>query len=284
MPVTLDDNLDHSAGFLTLSPAAAWLWLEGMLYASRHLTDGILPMSALGGFPQFIDYDKRGLGRLVRELITAGRLKKEGKSLLLIDYHESQPFAADVIRLQRQRTAAGRLGGLASGRGKQASAIASAEASAIASAEAVAVRNRTASAQASAGSEVEKPPPGARADLVPSTRSSTSTGTRSTSAPSAEAAAAEDGSVLGPDGPISSSISTKKKEKKAVVLISFREVRGIAKQIRDRFVKGGRPLTLVDLSEAVKQACAEDKIAHDPETIEKALGDVASQAAHQAMD
>lgn len=115
--IRLDDTVPYHHKILEAGPSAAWLWVCCIAYAQRHLTDGFVPTNALSHL---------GVGGrtrpLVDKLVTAGLLQadKEGVSVHhYLDHNESRSEAlARRERTRSERAAAGRLGGIRSGKAR----------------------------------------------------------------------------------------------------------------------------------------------------------------------
>lgn len=51
--VRIDDNIIDHPKFLALTPLAFWLWVEGLTYCQKHLTDGRIPRPVLKGMRHY---------------------------------------------------------------------------------------------------------------------------------------------------------------------------------------------------------------------------------------
>jgi len=105
--VKLDDQWYDNPKLLDLSLESIGVWVIGLTYASRHLTDGFVPYKAL---KRIIDapeehteaLEARGLWSVVEH------------GWQIHDYLDYQPSAAEVKDRRKKRADAGRIGGRAS--------------------------------------------------------------------------------------------------------------------------------------------------------------------------
>lgn len=104
----IDDLIADHPKFLTAGPKASWLWVCGLAYASRYLTDGFVPsvqVRTLGSIT--------GAPKLASRLVAAGLWTEVEGGYLIHDYLDFQPSSADIKeareatrrRKQRQRGA-----------------------------------------------------------------------------------------------------------------------------------------------------------------------------------
>lgn len=100
--------------------AAIGLWTIGSCYAARFLTDGFIPASALPS----------GSRRLAGRLVEVGLWDEAPGGYRIHDYHDYQPSREAVIKVRRDRAAAGRAGGKQSGVNRRSKAEANEEATA----------------------------------------------------------------------------------------------------------------------------------------------------------
>jgi hypothetical protein len=109
--VKVDDGASHHPKLVAAGPIACWLWVCGLCYCNRYLTDGLIPLSAvatLGNVPN--------VKRHATQLCDAGlwRLKDE-HHYEVVNYAEYQPSRAKVVAQREERQKAGRAGGIRSG-------------------------------------------------------------------------------------------------------------------------------------------------------------------------
>lgn len=112
--VRIEDAVTEHRKHLKAGPAACWLWVCGIAYCQRQLSDGFIPTEALPMIGVV-----RGFSRLVETLIEVGLFDRVDGGYRVHDYHdynetreEAQHRKAD---LSAKRARAGRLGGLKSG-------------------------------------------------------------------------------------------------------------------------------------------------------------------------
>lgn len=134
MWIRLDDQITHHPKFTLAGPVASWLYIGGLAYAARFLTDGLIPVGSLhmlAGVPNPERYAQR--------LVLAGLWETCGDGWRIHDYHDYQPTREWVEERRELRRTSGRLGGRRSGeaRSKRASKI-----------EATCLANRQANGQA----------------------------------------------------------------------------------------------------------------------------------------
>lgn len=96
--VRLDDQVPTHPKILQVGPAAAWLWVCGIAYCSRHLTDGAIPATALAtfGVPK--------VKALADRLVTVGLWMRSTSGFVVHDFHDFNP-SADVVRTRRREAA-----------------------------------------------------------------------------------------------------------------------------------------------------------------------------------
>jgi len=107
--VKLDDLMPQHPKILRAGPAAAWLWVCGLAYCSRMLTDGAIPAEAVGSF------GVPSADRLAGRLTDVGLWEKTADGYQVHDYHDYQPSKEQVLARRELRRTAGRLGGQHSG-------------------------------------------------------------------------------------------------------------------------------------------------------------------------
>lgn len=92
--VRFDDLTDEHPKVAALSDRGFRWWFRALCYASRHLTDGALPVGFLMRVP----------AKVSDELKAAGLWKHDGRSLTIHDYLTYQPSKASVTE-RRKKTA-----------------------------------------------------------------------------------------------------------------------------------------------------------------------------------
>lgn len=122
MPYALiDDQMYDHPKFVGLSDAAVGLWTRGLSWCTRHLTDGVIPKSAVAKISSSGD---RARASCVRELLAAGLWDDAGESFSYHDFSHHNPSAAKVKarrdEVSEAKARAGRKGAKARwGNGKQ---------------------------------------------------------------------------------------------------------------------------------------------------------------------
>lgn len=112
--VRLDDNFAENIKIARLSNDALAVWVIGLAYCNRGLTDGYIPRQvALGQLRLCPD-----IAATVAELEHVGVWDAEGDGWRVHDFFDYQPSKAEVLQLRDDRKAAGARGGKASGRAK----------------------------------------------------------------------------------------------------------------------------------------------------------------------
>lgn len=120
----LDDQFTEHPKVVEAGPLAAWLYVCGLTYCARQLTDGFIPAAQL---PRLTSGP---VGKLAARLVAVGLWEPADGGYRVHDYLDYQPSRDEVEEARQQvssaRSAAGRLGGLRSGqvrRSKTASKI-----------------------------------------------------------------------------------------------------------------------------------------------------------------
>lgn len=127
----LPDDYGQSSPVVSLSDNAYRLYTQGLVYCNRHLTDGYIVTAAVGTLMTRVGPKSAG------ELIAAQLWRREPGGYLVVHFLDNQFLKAEVEQRRRERSAAGRLGGLRSGEVRRGGPLQSnSEASAEANAEA----------------------------------------------------------------------------------------------------------------------------------------------------
>lgn len=132
--VRIHDGLPDHPKIAEVGGMAAWLYVSGLCYASRLLTDGIIPARMVGRLT-----DLPNVEALASRLLEANLWHRAqhdckdcpqglGDVYVIHDYLDHQRSAAEVRELSEKRAAAGRSGGKASGESRRAEANAEANA------------------------------------------------------------------------------------------------------------------------------------------------------------
>jgi hypothetical protein len=105
----VDDTFHAHPKVLATDADALGLWVVAGAWSSAHLTDGFVPDHAL---PRLLPDS----ATLARKLITAGLWRKTRGGYQFHDWSDFQPASSDVRAMREKRSAAGRIGGVASGK------------------------------------------------------------------------------------------------------------------------------------------------------------------------
>jgi hypothetical protein len=141
--VKIDDHYDEHPKFASVGPLGVALWLAGLAYCNRNLTDGFIPWSvaptlvawAFSGPRDGADgesYRVRwtiGINSgahgedvtseyVIGLLVDAGLWDEGDDGYVVHDFDQYQPTRAEVQAERARKQAAGRAGGLASGRAR----------------------------------------------------------------------------------------------------------------------------------------------------------------------
>ncbi|SDN18601.1 hypothetical protein [Streptomyces wuyuanensis] len=147
--VKVHDGLPDHPKIIEAGGEAGWLYICGLAYASRQLTDGVLPKRLV---PRLTDGSKPEAS--ASALVRVG-LWHEGEhdcptcpeagadAYVIHDYLEHQRSAAEVADLRAKRSAAGQRGGKRSGESRRAASGAEANREASASAKAKQAGSKT---------------------------------------------------------------------------------------------------------------------------------------------
>jgi len=163
--IKLDDQIAHHPKFTAAGPVASWLFIGGLAYCARFLTDGHIPASALptlGNVPTPAKH--------AATLVKVGLWEKAPDGYRIHDYLDYQPTREEVERRREERRLAGSRGGRRSSdnRAKQ-QAVGQATATQVATP--VASANVTTSDQANGVANFNPvPDPDPRASSKPSPR------------------------------------------------------------------------------------------------------------------
>jgi hypothetical protein len=98
--VKLDDHFPEHPKVLKAGPMAAWLYVSGLTYASRYLTDGFIPSDAL---PVLLP--QASPKALAQKLVEVGLWLLVDGGWQIHDYHEYQP-SGEQVRQHRASNAA----------------------------------------------------------------------------------------------------------------------------------------------------------------------------------
>ena len=120
--VKIDDQFTDHPKIVAVGPLAAWMYVCGLTYCGRYLTDGWIPR---GQIRKLADVDNPS--ELVAKLVASGLWDEQEDGYRVHDYLEYNPTAKEVKATREARSKAGRRGGFKSGESKrEAKAVANA--------------------------------------------------------------------------------------------------------------------------------------------------------------
>jgi hypothetical protein len=94
--VRLDDGAPLHPKLLAVGPEAAWLWVAGLAYANRHVTNGAIPPQALPALYPSDQWPRARLAKLAAALVEAGLwTAREGGGW---DVHDYAQYQAEAMR------------------------------------------------------------------------------------------------------------------------------------------------------------------------------------------
>lgn len=109
--VKVDDQFTDHPKAVEVGPLGVALWLAGMCYCNRFLTEGFIPAAAV---PRLMHFE--GLAtheEVVERLVAAVLWEPTEGGYIVHDYHDYQPSKEQVEAAREQRREAGKKGGLA---------------------------------------------------------------------------------------------------------------------------------------------------------------------------
>lgn len=115
MWIKLDDQIAHHPKFLKAGATASWLFVGGLGYSARYLTDGAIPSEALSSLTSIPKPERYAV-----TLVSVGLWDGTEGGWQIHDYHAFQPSREEVEQRREQRRNSGREGGLRSGDSKRA--------------------------------------------------------------------------------------------------------------------------------------------------------------------
>lgn len=124
----LSDDFTDRPAVWRLSHGAFRLHVSGLNYANRMLLEGVVPGPRV---PALIPHYRPAY---LDELLAGGTWTREGDDFRILDSADDQLTRADVLALREKRAAAGRMGGLVSGKKRRRGANGAATPEALASA------------------------------------------------------------------------------------------------------------------------------------------------------
>ncbi|MEE9584754.1 MAG: hypothetical protein V3W51_04655 [Candidatus Brocadiales bacterium] len=113
--IKLEDSFPDHPKVVEVGPLAAWLYICGLCYCNRYLTDGLIPTTILDRLSGVENIDTKA-SYLAELLVKHGLWEEEGNSYRVHNYLLYQSSKEEVLRIKELRTEAGRRGGLAKGK------------------------------------------------------------------------------------------------------------------------------------------------------------------------
>lgn len=111
--VKLDDLFPDHPKVRRAGPSAAWLYVAGLCYCLRYLTDGVVPNEALPGLGQYGTLRARHLAGV---LVSVGLWEQRDGGYYIHDFLEYQPSKEKVEGQREAKRRAGQAGGQARAR------------------------------------------------------------------------------------------------------------------------------------------------------------------------
>lgn len=117
--VRIDDHFPEHPKIARLGPDAplcGWLWLCGLAYCNRQLTDGRIPKSfllRLADFGLSRDRDDLTVESAAEMLVIVGLWEEDERDYIVHHYDQYQPTRAQIEAERRAKAESGRLGGIA---------------------------------------------------------------------------------------------------------------------------------------------------------------------------
>jgi hypothetical protein len=108
--VRVEDHFDEHPKFQKVGPLAAGLWLAGLAYCNRNLTDGFIPEARVRAMVTWHDDTKEGYEAIDR-LVQAGLWERMEDGYLVHDFRKYQPLKKQVLAERSRSQAAKSLGG-----------------------------------------------------------------------------------------------------------------------------------------------------------------------------
>lgn len=104
--IKLDDKFPDHPKVAAAGPMASWLYICGLAYANRLLTDGFLPCAVIRRLADIDDADA-----LAERLVSAALWERVEGGFRIHDYHDYQASRDHVRAVSEARAVAGRVGG-----------------------------------------------------------------------------------------------------------------------------------------------------------------------------
>lgn len=119
--IRIDDQITDHPKIASAGPAAAWMFVCALCYASRHLTDGFIPKGVLTQICN-VPSPRKSMSTLV----TVGLVDERPGGWQIRSWSEYQRTSAEIADIQRKRAAAGSKGGTTRSAKRQANPVATA--------------------------------------------------------------------------------------------------------------------------------------------------------------
>lgn len=141
--VKIDDHFNEHPKLAAVGPVGWGIWLAGLAYCNRNLTDGFIPRAVAIGFggdwtveaaeerdgvPGYVTWDiSRGTGMhgedmdtswVIDRLIEYGLWEPVSGGYRVHDYDDYQPTKAEVLAMRAAKAAAGQAGGRAAAKAR----------------------------------------------------------------------------------------------------------------------------------------------------------------------
>jgi hypothetical protein len=97
MWVKLDDTFPDHPKVERAGPAAAWLYVCGLCYCARYLTDGLIPGTAVARLTAL-----KNNRALAEKLVEVGLWERDGEDYMVHNYQERNPSKAQIEEKRRQ--------------------------------------------------------------------------------------------------------------------------------------------------------------------------------------
>lgn len=108
MWIKLDDQVSHHPKLIAAGPMASWLWVCGLAYCARYVTNGKVPLASL---PLLGSVPRASQSSAAASLVRVGLWDKVEAGWQVHDYEHYQPCRAEVERRREIRRDAGARGG-----------------------------------------------------------------------------------------------------------------------------------------------------------------------------
>jgi hypothetical protein len=97
MWIKLDDQIAHHPKLMAAGPVASWLFVAGLGYCNKFLTDGFIPSAALGTLGGV-----KNAATVAEVLVRTGIWEKVPGGFKVHDFHDYNPTAA-AVKMKRRK-------------------------------------------------------------------------------------------------------------------------------------------------------------------------------------